>query len=561
MKKALALILAVLLVSACGQTQRQTATPAPQTPGAAKENVTIAKDGVTEFYTTGLPIVDPGTVTVSIMANTTAADPNTFPMVQRYTEDTGIDFEWITVSGDAVNERKGIMWASGEYPHILGPSVPSEADISTYGPQGIIIALNEYIDKYLVSMKENIGGADVWEATWSKLKYPDGSIYTYPTITDYFYTDSTVPTINMTWLDALGLSVPETPDEFVEVLKAFKTQDPNGNGLDDEIPLVAVHWKGIGDLYAVAGWTGALTTIRYIENGEMVWPFIGEETREAAKWLNMLWNERLIDFEQFTTDENDKKAKAQAETLVYGAAVMWREGNFFGETNAVNYYPMKPLKAADGSRRWYGTHDLNLVMNQWVVTSSCPYPEIVARFVDYLYIPEITIQSDHAPLEIGYDLMEDGTWKRKTPEGFATVGEFFIDNHFQQVPRLAIGKYISINWQDPERENNIARAFAEGRLFDGNTVIPQKNIHDLVLHDYIITPPPPIKPTPEETEIVNMYSADFNRYIGEALSQFVTGDLNTDADWDRYVEQVKRLGYDELFNVYKGQYERYLSFN
>jgi putative aldouronate transport system substrate-binding protein len=41
------------------------------------------------------------------------------------------------------------------------------------------------------------------------------------------------------WLDALGLEEPETIDEFHEMLLAFKNDDPNGNGVADEIPLSA----------------------------------------------------------------------------------------------------------------------------------------------------------------------------------------------------------------------------------------------------------------------------------------------------------------------------------
>lgn len=34
----------------------------------------------------------------------------------------------------------------------------------------------------------------------------------------------------------MGLEVPETLDDFYDVCMAFKTQDPNGNGIADEIP-------------------------------------------------------------------------------------------------------------------------------------------------------------------------------------------------------------------------------------------------------------------------------------------------------------------------------------
>ena len=36
-------------------------------------------------------------------------------------------------------------------------------------------------------------------------------------------------------VDNLGLDMPETTDELHEVLKAFVNNDPNGNGVKDEI--------------------------------------------------------------------------------------------------------------------------------------------------------------------------------------------------------------------------------------------------------------------------------------------------------------------------------------
>ena len=47
----------------------------------------------------------------------------------------------------------------------------------------------------------------------------------------------TVLWINKAWLVELGMPVPDTCEELEEVLEAFKNEDPNGNGLRDEIPL------------------------------------------------------------------------------------------------------------------------------------------------------------------------------------------------------------------------------------------------------------------------------------------------------------------------------------
>lgn len=54
--------------------------------------------------------------------------------------------------------------------------------------------------------------------------------------------------INKVWLDKLGLEVPTTLAELKEVLIAFRDGDPNGNGIQDEIPM---------DMYAIV--TQAIT--------------------------------------------------------------------------------------------------------------------------------------------------------------------------------------------------------------------------------------------------------------------------------------------------------------
>ena len=47
---------------------------------------------------------------------------------------------------------------------------------------------------------------------------------------------------NAEWLEALGVTeLPTTTEGFYELLKRFKTEDPNGNGEADEIPLSLIH--------------------------------------------------------------------------------------------------------------------------------------------------------------------------------------------------------------------------------------------------------------------------------------------------------------------------------
>lgn len=81
----------------------------------------------------------------------------------------------------------------------------------------------------------------------SSITAPDGNIYALPQINECYHCDNALKLwINKAWLDKLGLQLPTTTEEFYQVMKAFKEQDPNGNGKNDELPLTGSDemWAG-----------------------------------------------------------------------------------------------------------------------------------------------------------------------------------------------------------------------------------------------------------------------------------------------------------------------------
>lgn len=98
---------------------------------------------------------------------------------------------------------------------------------------------------------------EVWDAMKANDPTGKGRIYMIPTIVDY---NLMTGLIRQDWLDKLGLSMPTTQEEFVKVLEAFKTQDPNGNGIADEIPTggrADAKWMDtLFAMYGLAMWEG-----------------------------------------------------------------------------------------------------------------------------------------------------------------------------------------------------------------------------------------------------------------------------------------------------------------
>lgn len=124
--------------------------------------------------------------------------------------------------------------------------------------------------------------------------------------------------MNMTWLKNLGLEIPTTIDEFTEVLRAFKTQDPNKNNEADEIPLsfrstdAANRTTWIGSFFGPFGVVDDSTHIM-IKDGKVIFTPEQEGFRKALEYFHMLYAEGLMDPESFTQDDSTFYAKSRLQ--------------------------------------------------------------------------------------------------------------------------------------------------------------------------------------------------------------------------------------------------------
>ena len=171
-----------------------------------------------------------------------------------------------------------------------------------YGTEGVLIPLEDLIDKYAPNIKKIL---DENPQVRRMATAPDGHIYSIPWFEDqaHFQYRNTF-LLNKTWLDKLGLEVPTTPDELIAVLKAFKEQDPNGNGEADEIPSTFRHnttTNGYYELFGAFGLADALTGFS-VEDKKVVFEPAIPEYKMAIAFLNRLYEEGLLDQESFTQD-------------------------------------------------------------------------------------------------------------------------------------------------------------------------------------------------------------------------------------------------------------------
>ena len=166
-------------------------------------------------------------------------DPNEKLIFQRLEKQTGVKIDWRNYTGDVFGEKRNLAIASGELPDAIFNAAFSDYELLKHAKDGVIVPVEDLI-QYMPNLQAVLEKAPQYK---SMMTAPDGHMYAFPWIEELgegkesIHSLDAFPWINMEWLNKLGLAVPKTTEELKQVLIAFKTQDPNGNGEADEIPM------------------------------------------------------------------------------------------------------------------------------------------------------------------------------------------------------------------------------------------------------------------------------------------------------------------------------------
>lgn len=109
------------------------------------------------------------------------------------------------------------------------------------------------------------------------------------------------------WLENLGLAVPSTMEEIYEVAKAFKENDPDGNGKDDTLGFITAYQTS-GDIW---GFTTSVVYngggLNYVEdeNGVLIPTFETEALQNTLDWYKRMYDEGILN-QDFATIRQEK---------------------------------------------------------------------------------------------------------------------------------------------------------------------------------------------------------------------------------------------------------------
>ena len=499
------------------------------------------------------PLAEKKTLTgmISYPANT-ESDPNKRTIFMRMQEQTNVEIDWMAIQSDQWGDKIALNMSN---PNLLTDFVFtanfSDSDLLRYANYGAIIPLEEYIDTYMPNLSA------VFE------KYPEyrkmstdvnGHIWALPWIEQLGAEKTAIqsvgdmPFINKKWLDFLGLEVPETVNEFEQVLIAFRDHAPElqkefgiegsiipmscivNDGNQDPALLINGFGEGYGD--CDQGRHIAVT-----DSLEVICTAIQPGFRDGIEWLHKLYEEGLIDPEAFTQEWSTYVAKGKSGR--YGVCFSWDVGNI---DNIVDWVPLPALTAdVRNITPENGSFTSGYDRGRCVVTAVAKEPALVCAWLDQMYAPIQSPQNNWGTYgeDDDFDIFEMSTndagepMLKHAPLGDASPVEV-REAESVNGPLAILDEYYGVYVTCPDDAQYRLDWIKDIYTQDMNTKYVYPNVFM----------------SREDTDRLAVLTPDITQYINECRSRWIMNGF-TDSDWNEYIDKLNAYGLEEYLSIFQ----------
>ena len=462
-------------------------------------------------------------------------------MYKEREKETGVHIEFIHPAQGQESEQFNLMIASGDLPDMI------EYDWAEYsgGAQkaiddGVIIALNQYMDDKLPDFKKVLEGNPSYD---KGSKTDAGNYYAFPNINTGSYKTFGGPLIRKDWLDELGLQIPETIDDWTNVLTAFKEK----KGV--ETPFTTM--KSYFDY--TDGFNGAWNVGQrfYVDDGKVKFGPMENGYKDYLAQMNKWYAAGLIDRDYGTNkreviDHKMTNDGAGATYFTIGGA----QGVYLKQMEKKNpdynlvAAPYPVLKKGDVNE--FCSYEQDVYQSFLAISTSCKEPEKAAEWMNFWYSDE------------GYKLMNFGV-EGKT-YNMVDGKPVYTDEILHNPDNLSINEALSLHCRATQAAPGLRQApeYLEQyyqypqqidslKLWSKNTDAVKKHVL-----------PACISPSDRDREEYYALSASVRTYVEEMNLKFITGEEPIE-NYDKFVENLKdKFNMKKLLQIQQNMYDSYL---
>lgn len=464
---------------------------------------------------------------------------------------TNIRVEWTFVS----YEQRGVYLAMGDWPDLFHNSFDSNT-IEEYGVQaGMLVNLLDYIE-LMPNLQKTY--ADYPGARKMALS-SNGGIYQFPRI------NSATTAANCRWqyrydkLEALGLSVLKTVDEYYRALAALKNASGEAPICDNLAPRHGFQGTAGGEWFHCAAF-GASNNPNFEDNGvgTVVYNRMSEQYRRYLQFMNKLYAEGLLHQEYLTMDNTTRLSCIESGATVFGMDAWGNvsKAEVF-QNGFTDLRQLAPLTSEYDDTQTVAGYPVVSAIG-CVISARSPYVKEICRMMDIFYAQDEVspgtglygVAGTYGPENITWYFSNDDKteWDYILPEGYSETGTTY------QWTNVIIGN--NFGRFDGFMSSAFNGAMSNGRARQMSYVqglIPYQEAEQF--------PAGKMAFTEEEQNVIFMYETEIRSHVDEWTAWFIAGtkDPGSDADWQEYVSAFESMHLSEVIQAYQTAYARYLA--
>lgn len=461
------------------------------------------------------------------------------------------EIQWTDLDPTQWGQQKSAALGAGKIPDVA-ISAFSPTDMVQFGSS--FEDLSSHLDK-LPNVKEMF---DTYPNAKKMSTDLEGHIYTLPNATpEGFRGSSSHLMVNKTWLDKLGLKTPTTWDEFEAMLKAFKTEDPNGNGKADEVPFTfpALGTSNFGDNnpFVLLSSSGIVTQTRnqasqyglYVDNGKVKPWLTSDNFKRLATWLNKLVSEGLVPAQALTQDYSKFTASLQGDVPTAGAVLGWNQIALFGSKYNDQYVSIPPLKetASSPDPVWdYAADDLQFFTGRLSVAADAPNKDTIYKIINALYSSELSVEQY-------WGAIPEFTTKKSDTE-YEVTQQVYPEASKIQMLSAGFAGWIRPNIKVTGKDGTTTN-IEEFEAADDVYKPTYKKIEQT--KDYM---PAYVVPDAADQTTLSNNNATLMNYAITQFSNWITKG-GVDGGWDAYVKKLENAGLEQNVQIWQKWYDKY----
>lgn len=435
---------------------------------------------------------------------------------------TGLTFEFRQYNkAEDWAKAKEAMFGGGDMPDVLFKAALTTDELIRFTESGQLIDLLPLLEENAPNLWKLLQDNPEWLRA---ITLPNGKVGALPSIQTM--TPQNAMWINKTWLDALKLNVPTDMESLRKVLTAFRDRDPNGNGKNDEVPML---FLGPWELkFFSHAWGVVANDFNiYLKDGQVhYWP-TEDSFFEMAETLRGFYADGLLDPNGFTTADSLRRITDVKAEVTYGAMFSATPVNLLPYDMAVNNYVLLEPFVYEGKQIY---RDLfgEITRGTFAITSACEDPAALLRWVDVLYTPEGAAEAMSGVENEDYYVDADGYWD--WIGGVESLG-------MEGLSSLTVYDTGDMPWLFPQEFYN--------RYSDKN--VRSLNEQMTGLCALAVKPFPAYTLTTEQTLYAMELQQGLGTYVDRTLARFVLGELDiNDETKAEFLNTLQELGVDEM---------------